>query len=171
MARRGLSYYGEDVLRQKAEPVTQFGTEELRTLVEDMFETCEAEEGAGLAAPQIGVGLRLFVVDCPEFPEDPDDPVQQFAICNPEVVDKQGTVDSEEGCLSIPGVRATLRRARRITIRGQDVEGEPIEIEADGLVSRCIQHELDHIDGVLFIDRLSSLKRQMLRKQLEEIAS
>ncbi len=163
MPSRELSIYGAEVLRQKADPVTEFGTDELRQLVEEMYETCVEEEGAGLAAPQIGVSLRLFVVDCQEFPEDADDPRQRFVMINPEVIATEGTVDSEEGCLSIPGIRAT--------VRGLDVEGEPIEVVADGLVSRCIQHEMDHINGVLFIDRLSSLKRQLLKRQLEEIAT
>jgi peptide deformylase len=136
-----------------------------------MYETCEAEEGAGLAAPQIGIGKRLFVVDCQEFPEDPDDPHRRFAIVNPELVQHEGRIDSEEGCLSIPGVRLVVKRARRVTIRGLDVEGQPLEVAADGLVSRCIQHELDHLDGILIIDRVSSLKRQLLRRQLEEIAA
>lgn len=171
MSLRPLSYFGAEVLRRKAEPVdgAELGSASLLQLVADMFETCADEEGAGLAAPQIGIGRRLFVVDCPEFPENPDDPRRRFAIVNPELVGKQGTVQSEEGCLSIPGVRGVVRRHRRVTIRGFDPGGEVIELEADGLVSRCIQHELDHLDGILFIDRLSRLNRQLLKRQLEEI--
>jgi peptide deformylase len=173
MSPRKLSYYGDEVLRRRSEPLeaAELGTAELRQLVDEMYETCEAEEGAGLAAPQIGIGKRLFVVDCQEFPEEPDDPRRRFAIVNPEVVAREGKIDSEEGCLSIPGVRLVVQRARRVTIRGLDIEGQPLEIAADGLVSRCIQHELDHLDGILIIDRVSSLKRQLLRRQLEEIAA
>src|SRR3972149_5241736 len=113
MARRSLRLYGDPVLRQKAVPVSEPGTPELRQLVADMFETCTAEEGAGLAAPQIGVPLRVFVVDCPEEPEDPESPVKRFAAVNPRVVSTEGELLSEEGCLSIPGLRATLKRRAR----------------------------------------------------------
>ncbi len=171
MARREVEIIGAEVLRRKAEPVTEFGTDSLRQLVADMYETCAYEEGAGLAAPQVGVSLRLFVLDCSEFPDESDSLHQTFAICNPEVVSHEGKVDVEEGCLSIPEIRAKVRRFRKIGVRGFDIDGNPLEITADGLVSRCIQHELDHLDGVLFVDRLSSLKRQLLKRQLEDIAT
>jgi peptide deformylase len=170
MARRNLRFYGDPVLRQKAQRVPELGSDELRKLVADMFETCEAEEGAGLAAPQIGVSLQVFVVDCAEDPEDPESPVQRFAAVNPTVTRVEGEIPSEEGCLSIPGVRETITRRARVTLAAFDVEGKPFQVEARGLVARAIQHEMDHLAGVLFIDRLSSLKRQFLKRQLDEIA-
>lgn len=173
MARLDMTYYGDPVLRHEAQPVaeSELGKDALRQLVEQMYETCREEQGAGLAAPQVGVSKRIFVVECAEFPEQPDDPVRRFVLINPELVSEEGSVESEEGCLSIPNITGIVRRARRVTVRGVDVEGEPLEVTADGLVSRCIQHELDHLDGILFIDRLSSLKRQLLKRQLEEIAA
>jgi peptide deformylase len=171
MARRNLRFYGDPLLRQPAAPVSQPGSRELRELVDDMFETCTAEEGAGLAAPQIGVSLRVFVVDCPEDPEDPESPVRRFAAVNPRVVATEGETLSEEGCLSMPGVRESVKRHARVRLAAFDVEGKPFEIWAGGLVARAIQHEMDHLDGVLFIDRLSSLKRQLLKRQLEAIAA
>ena len=171
MARRNLRFYGDPVLRLKAAQVPALGTRELEELVSDMFETCTAEEGAGLAAPQIGVSLRVFVVDCPEDPEDPESPVQRFAAINPRLVGAEGEIISEEGCLSMPGMRETIKRHARVTLAAQDVQGRPFEVTAGGLVARAIQHEMDHLDGILFIDRLSSLKRQLLKRQLESIAA
>jgi len=171
MARRNLRFYGDPVLRQKAMQVPALGTRELAELVSDMFETCTAEEGAGLAAPQIGVSLRVFVVDCPEDPEDPESPVQRFAAVNPRLVAGEGEILSEEGCLSMPGLRDSVKRHARVTLAAYDVHGQPFEITAGGLVARAIQHEMDHLDGILFIDRLSSLKRQLLKRQLESIAA
>jgi len=170
MARRNLRFYGDPVLRQKAPPVSQPGDEQLRQLVADMFETCEAEEGAGLAAPQIGVSQRVFVIDCAEDPDDPQSPVQRFAAVNPEIIAAEGEIPSEEGCLSIPGLRDTIMRRARVTLAAFDIDGKPFQIEARGLVARAIQHEVDHLEGILFIDRLSSLKRQLLKRQLDEIA-
>jgi peptide deformylase len=171
MARRNLRFYGDPVLRVKAAPVPRPGGPELKELVADMFETCTAEEGAGLAAPQIGVSLRVFVVDCPEDPEDPESPVQRFAAVNPRVVAAEGEILSEEGCLSMPGVRESVNRHARVHLAALDVDGRPFEITAGGLVARAIQHEMDHLDGILFVDRLSSLKRQLLKRQLEAIAA
>jgi peptide deformylase len=171
MARRNLRFYGDPVLRLKSSPLAEFGTEELRRLEADMYETCTAEEGAGLAAPQIGLSRRMFVIDCPEDPDDPESPVHRFTAINPEIVATEGQMLSEEGCLSIPGLRESVRRHDRVTVAAFDVEGRPFQVEAGGLVSRAIQHEMDHLDGVLFIDRLSSLKRQLLKRQLDAIAA
>ncbi len=170
MARRPMAAYTDEVLRTPAAPVEGLGSEALINLVEDMFETCTAEEGVGLAAPQIGVGERLFVVHCPEDPEDPETEHHRWAIANPVLVHKEGTVQSEEGCLSLPGIRGVVKRARRVVMQGFDPHGQPFEVDAGGLLSRCIQHEIDHLDGVLFIERLSALKRQLLKRQLEELA-
>jgi len=169
MPRRDMAPYGDPVLRTKAAAIDAFATDELRELIDDMYDTCADEGGVGLAAPQIGVGLRLFVVDCPENPEVPDTPRQKWVAINPEVVATQGTVDSEEGCLSLPGINGVVKRAKRVTMRAFDVDGEPFEVEAGGLLSRCIQHEVDHLNGILFIDRLSALKKQLIKRSLDEI--
>jgi peptide deformylase len=171
MARRNLRFYGDPVLRTKAAPVPDADSDALRELVADMFETCAAEEGAGLAAPQIGVSLRVFVVDCPEDPEDPESPIVRFVAVNPRVVAAEGQVLSEEGCLSMPGLREKVKRHASVTLEALDVEGRPFRVVGRGLVSRAIQHEMDHLEGVLFIDRLSALKRQLLKKQLDSMAA
>ena len=171
MARRNLRFYGDPVLRAKAAPVAEPGNRELKELVLDMFETCTAEDGAGLAAPQIGVSLRVFVVDCPEDPEDPESPILKFAAINPRIVAAEGEILSEEGCLSMPGVRESVKRHARVHLAAFDPDGKPFEITAGGLVARAIQHEMDHLEGILFVDRLSSLKRQLLKRQLEAIAA
>jgi peptide deformylase len=171
MARRNLRFYGDPVLRLRAAPVAELGQDALRELVRDMYETCEAEEGAGLAAPQIGVSLRVFVVDCREDPEDQASRMHRFAAVNPTVLKTEGETVFEEGCLSIPGLREAVKRHARVTLAAWDVDGKPFEVEAGGLAARAIQHEMDHIDGILFIDRLSSLKRQLLKRQLDSIAA
>ncbi len=170
MARRNLRFYGDPVLRLKAAPVAGFDPS-LGDLVRDMFDTCEAEEGAGLAAPQIGVSLRVFVVDCREDPEDPASRAHRFAAVNPTILRIEGQISAEEGCLSIPGLRETVKRHARVTLAAFDLDGKPFEVEAGGLAARAVQHEMDHIDGILFIDRLSSLKRQLLKRQLDSIAA
>ena len=140
--------------------------DELRQLIHDMFETMYAEEGIGLAAPQIGVSKRFFVMDVGE----PGTRAQ--AIVNPLIVEESGSEKGEEGCLSLPGLIGEVERAARIVVEGHDPEGNPLRIEATDLVARCIQHEIDHLDGVLFIDRLSPIKRKMLlskwKKQRKE---
>lgn len=170
MARRNLRFYGDPVLRLQAAPVAGFDPS-LGELVRDMFDTCEAEEGAGLAAPQIGVSLRVFVVDCREDPDDAASRMHRFAAVNPTVVKTEGQTVSEEGCLSIPGLRESVKRHARVTLAAFDLDGKPFEVEAGGLAARAIQHEMDHIDGILFVDRLSSLKRQLLKRQLDSIAA
>jgi peptide deformylase len=171
MARRSLRFYGDPILRLKSATVGELGSDELRQLEADMYETCVAEDGAGLAAPQIGLSIRMLVVDCPEDPEDEESPHFKFTAVNPEVVATEGQVVSEEGCLSIPGLRESVKRHARVTLAAVDIEGRPFQVEAGGLVARAIQHEMDHLDGVLFIDRLSSLKRQLLKRELDAIAA
>ncbi len=138
----------------------------MRQLIHDMFETMYAEEGIGLAAPQIGVSKRFFVMDVGE------PGTQAQAIVNPVIVEQDGSEKGEEGCLSLPGLIGEVERAAKIVVEGHDPEGNPLRIEASDLVARCIQHEIDHLDGVLFIDRLSPIKRKMLlskwKKQRKE---
>lgn len=133
-----------------------------------MFETMYAADGIGLAAPQVGIGRRLFVIDIRE----PD--VEPLAVVNPVIVESTGSEKGEEGCLSLPGLIGVVERAARVTLKGFDVAGQPIRLDATGLLARAIQHEIDHVDGVLFIDRLSPIKRRMLlskwKKLLQEEA-
>ena len=146
---------GDPVLREKAQPVPEVN-EELRRLIADMFETMYAAEGVGLAAPQIGLGIRVIVVD----PQD--EATQPFALFNAEVVSQGGETDkAEEGCLSIPGVRDVVERSTSVVVEALDVQGKPVRIEADGFLARVLQHEVDHLDGVLFLDHLSPIKRRM----------
>lgn len=163
MSYQEILIFPDDRLRRVAAPIDRFDTD-LAGRVEDMLETMYEERGVGLAATQIDFHRRLFVADCSEDGDDPR------VFINPEIVERIGSVDSEEGCLSIPGIRETVSRAERVQVRALDVEGKPFELETDGLLSICIQHELDHLDGKLFIDYLSPLKRQRIRKKMEKAA-
>lgn len=155
---REIRLYGDPVLREKCRPVEEVD-DGVRELIADLTETMYEADGIGLAAPQIGVPIRVFVYDVREEGTEPG------VLVNPEIVSCEGRVKEEEGCLSIPGIAELVERSERIVVRGLDADGESVEIEADGLLSRCIQHENDHLDGVLFIDRLSPLKRQMLQRK------
>lgn len=161
MTKLKLVYYPEDLLREKTTPVVDFN-EELHRLIDDMFETMEAESGLGLAAPQVGSNLRLTVMD---VTEDRSKPLE---FINPVIIEKTNKIDSEEGCLSIPGFRDVIKRAETIVVKAQNRNGEEFQLQADGLLARCIQHEVDHLDGVLFIDHLSRLKRQLFNKWLKK---
>ncbi|HEX8432261.1 MAG TPA: peptide deformylase [Longimicrobium sp.] len=150
---------GAEVLRRPAAEVAE-RDEDLARLIDDMFETMYEAHGIGLAAPQVGVSRRLIVVHVNEEGEEP------FALLNPRVVEAGSSREKgEEGCLSIPGVSAYVDRPATVTVEGETPEGESVRIEADGMLARCLQHEIDHLDGVLFIDRLSPLKRNMLLKK------
>ncbi len=156
--------YPADALRKESREVTpeEFGPE-LVALVEDMVETMYESEGVGLAAPQIGKNLRLFVYDISPDRNDP------HAVLNPRIVEKGGADSMEEGCLSVPGLRGKVKRAMTVAIEGQDVNGEPIRLEGEGLAARVFQHEIDHLDGVLFCDRLSAAKRLFVRRHLKRM--
>ena len=146
---------GDPVLREVADPVPEV-TDELRRLVSDMFETMYAAEGVGLAAPQIGLAIRVIVVD----PHDDD--TKPFALFNANVVAQGSETDKgEEGCLSIPGVRDIVERPSSAVVEAIDIEGKPVRIEAQGFLARVLQHEVDHLNGVLFLDHLSPIKRRM----------
>jgi peptide deformylase len=162
MALRRIVLMGEPVLREKAEPVEAFDAD-LADLVEDMFETMYAAEGIGLAAPQIGISRRIFVIDV----RDEDDPGRSpRAVINPEIVEHSRETDkAPEGCLSIPGIEEVVERPARVRVRAQDVSGAWFELEADELFARALQHEYDHLDGVLFLDRVGPLKRRMALKR------
>jgi peptide deformylase len=164
MARLPIELLGADVLRQKAEAVPTPGPE-LDRLVADMFETMYDAHGIGLAAPQIGRSERLIVVDVK------DDDSTPMALLNPVVVEFGGGKDRvEEGCLSIPGVAATVERPAACVVEAMDAKGQPVRIEAEGMLARCLQHEIDHLDGVLFIDRISPIKRKMLLAKYRKLA-
>jgi peptide deformylase len=168
VAVREIVLMGDPVLREVARDVGEFD-DGLRTLIRDMFETMYHAEGIGLAAPQVGVPVRVLVIDLRR--EDEED--QQIAIVNPRLTwQSEETAKQSEGCLSIPGLEEVVERPARIRVEGHDPHGEPIRFEADDLLARAFQHEIDHLDGVLFLDRISPLKRRMLlkkwKKQSEE---
>ncbi len=165
MSVRRVVIYGDPVLRRKAEAVTSFD-DSLRALVADLFETARAYNGVGLAANQVGVPQRVFVVDVPLA----EGLRVGFAVVNPVLDRREGKQASEEGCLSMPGIYEDVVRAERLRLRGFDEHGQPLERVVEGYLARAIQHEADHLDGVLFTDRLSPLKKQFLRRQLDELA-
>jgi peptide deformylase len=153
---REIRMLGDPVLRAPSEAVDEVD-DGVRTLVADLMDTMYDADGVGLAAPQVGVGLRVIVVDTRE--EDGEGPL---ALVNPSIVEASGdTEKAEEGCLSIPGIADIVERPARVVIEALDPEGRPLRVEADGLRARALQHEVDHLDGVLFLDRLSALKRRL----------
>jgi peptide deformylase len=159
MAVLKIEYLGSPVLRAEAAEVAEID-EQLRELIADMFETMYDAEGIGLAAPQVGISKRVIVVDLR------DEQHTRIALVNPRIVETGSRKEKgEEGCLSIPGVAAPVNRPTTVVVEGLDENGHPVRIEADGLLARCLQHEVDHIDGVLFIDHLSPLQRDMLIKR------
>lgn len=159
MALMEITEFPEKVLKEVGEPVVEFGAE-LERLASDMFETMYAAEGVGLAAPQVGLSLRLFVMDCEGL---------KLVAANPEIVSTEGEQAGDEGCLSIGKIHAHLKRAARVRLRAQDVRGEWFEQDAEGLAARCFLHETDHCDGFLFIDRLSPLRRDMVKRRFQKM--
>ena len=159
--------YGDPVLEQMCEPVAadEFGKAELKQFVANMFATMYAAKGVGLAAPQVGMTRRITVID----PSTGEDPKQRLVLINPEIVAKEGKLTEEEGCLSIPGFREPVTRAYKTTVKAQDEDGKWFETTGVDLLSRAIQHENDHLDGVLFINRLSPLKRDMIRRKIRKL--
>ena len=150
------------VLRTPTEVVTDFG-EHLQAVIDDMFETMYEVHGAGLAAPQVGLDIRLAVIDVTA------DKSQQLVLANPEVVEFSGAQKMEMGCLSLPGCWAAVKRSAWVKIRAQDRYGEFYEMEGEGILAEAFQHEIDHLDGVLFIDKLSSLKQKMVRQRARKV--
>lgn len=161
MSKLTVLEFPDPRLRTKAQPVTEFGPE-LQRLVDDMFETMYEAPGIGLAATQVNVHKQLLVLDVS------DDKSRPHVFVNPRVVAKDGIQTYQEGCLSVPGIYADVERANRITVEAQDATGKTFTLEADGLLAVCIQHEMDHLAGRLFVDYLSPLKREMVRKKLEK---
>jgi peptide deformylase len=165
MAILPIRIYPDPVLRVKCPPVERFDAE-LGRLAAEMVETMHDAPGVGLAAPQVGVELRLAVVDLSVG----KDPEQLLVLVNPEVTAASGSVIEVEGCLSIPELSDKVERAERITVRAQDLAGRPFELEADDWLARATLHEIDHLDGVLFVDRLRGLRRDRARRQLRRLA-
>jgi peptide deformylase len=154
----------EPVLAQKGAPVTVFDAA-LKQLVEEMFESMYAAQGIGLAAPQIAISKRITVIDV-SFKKNPE---EKIVLINPEIIDRRGKQVEEEGCLSLPEIREKVQRAEWVKVRAQDASGEWFELEGEELLARAIQHELDHLDGVLFIDRLSRLKRDLVIRKIKKL--
>jgi len=150
--------YPDPRLRTTATPVETVD-DDLRRLIDDMLETMYAAPGIGLAATQVDVHKRVLVLDISETKDDP------YCFINPEILERNGVTFGEEGCLSVPGVTDSVERADEVRVRALDRDGEPFELQADGLLAVCIQHEIDHLDGKLFVDYLSQLKRQRIKKK------
>ncbi len=157
--------YGQPVLEKKAVAVSEFNTPELIALVDDMFESMYAAKGVGLAAPQIGIGKRIAVIDV----SSGEDPTQKLVLINPEILDKQGALTSEEGCLSIPTFREPVTRAQKVTIRAYKADGEAYEMTGEDLLARAFQHETDHLNGTLYISHISPLKRDLIRRKIRKL--
>jgi peptide deformylase len=157
--------YGDPILEQPCAPVTNFGSAELKQLAVDMFETMYAHKGVGLAAPQIGLNLRLTVIDVSAG----EDPAHQLVLANPEILRTEGRQKGEEGCLSIPGFREDVVRANVVLAKAFNVEGEEFELRGEELLARAILHENDHLNGVLFLNYLSPLKRDLIRRKIRKM--
>src|SRR5829696_5769818 len=158
MALMEITEFPERVLKEVGEPVERFDAE-LERLTSDMFETMYAAEGVGLAAPQVGLSLRLFVMDCEGV---------RLVAANPEILSAEGEQEGEEGCLSVGKIHAPLKRAALVRLRAQDARGGWFEREAGALAARCFLHETDHCDGLLFLDRLSPLRRDMVKRRFQK---
>jgi peptide deformylase len=161
MAKLQILHFPDPRLRKTAKPVEKVD-DEIRRLVDDMFETMYDAPGIGLAATQVDVDKQVIVIDVSE------DKNQPLCLINPMILRAEGTEEMEEGCLSVPGVYDLVQRAEKVEVRALDRNGEPFEMEANGLLAVCIQHEIDHLDGKLFVDYLSQMKKQRIRKKLEK---
>jgi peptide deformylase len=161
MAIRTILEFPDQRLRTRAQPVTQFDAA-LGQLIDDMFETMYAAPGIGLAATQVDVHKRVLVIDVSEARNEP------LVFINPEILSREGVAETEEGCLSVPGIFDQVKRAAKVRVRSQDRTGAVVERDLDDVLAVCIQHEMDHLEGKLFVDYLSDLKRQRIRKKLEK---
>lgn len=158
--------YGEQVLEKQAAAVTEFDTPELNKLIEDMFESMYAAKGVGLAAPQIGIAQRIAVIDLSVA----EDPQQKIVLINPEIIHKEEFQTGEEGCLSLPGFREQVTRPKSVTVRAQNVKGEWFEMNGEELLARAFCHEIDHLNGRLYISHVSALKRDLIRRKVRKLA-
>ncbi len=165
MAILAIRIYPDPILRVKCRPVMEIDAK-VKKLAADMVETMHAAPGVGLAAPQVGVDLRLAVVDVTIG----EDPSQVTVLVNPEVVESSGLDSDVEGCLSLPGITDKVDRPVSVTVRAQDLEGHPLELQAEGFHARALCHEIDHLDGILFPDHLRGLRKERVRRQLKKLA-
>lgn len=163
MATRRIETWPSEVLKEKALPVEDFG-DDFQRLVDDMLETMYAAPGIGLAAPQVGVSLRLAVIDLSSGTE----PDQLLVLANPEVIAAEGGINSEEGCLSLPELSLKVCRAESVVVRGLDRKGDPVEVRGENLLARALQHEIDHLDGLLLLDRVNPVRREIVKKKLRK---
>ncbi|MCX6573930.1 MAG: peptide deformylase [Candidatus Aminicenantes bacterium] len=166
MAVREILIIGDPILTRRSEPVDAV-TEDIVRLARDMVETVHAAPGIGLAAPQVGLNKRVIVVDL-SVGEDPD---ALHVLINPEIVAKEGEAICEEGCLSVPDIKEKVARPYRVVVRGLDLEGQAVEIEGEDLLARAFCHEIDHLDGILFVEKLSALKRTLIKKKFKKSAA
>lgn len=164
MALLEIKKYPDKVLKQKATPVEVFDGK-LSRLIDDMLETMYAAPGIGLAAPQVGVSKRVLVIDVSHREEEKTPLV---VLVNPEIISTEGETESEEGCLSLPGYITNVARSEKVAVRGFDKKGRQVEIECGGLLCRALQHEIDHLNGTLLIDRISSIKREFFKKRFNK---
>jgi peptide deformylase len=162
---RPILRYGDQGLHQPAGPVTEI-TPEIQQLIDDMIQTMYAAPGIGLAATQVGVGLRIFVADI-SVGRNPSDLI---TFVNPEFVERDGMQLEEEGCLSVPGFQATVARPSRAVVKGLDREGRELVVEGSGLLARCFQHEMDHLDGTVFVDRLRGLQKDLIVRKIKKLS-
>jgi len=161
-----ITLYGEPVLEKQAETVTEFDTPELNQLIDDMFESMYAAKGVGLAAPQISIAKRIAVIDTSVG----EDPAQRLVLINPEIIGKEELQTGEEGCLSLPGFREQVTRPKRVTIRAKDAKGVEFEKTGEDLLARAFCHEIDHLNGRLYISHVSTLKRDLIRRKVRKLA-
>jgi peptide deformylase len=161
---RPILRYGADVLHQPAATVETI-TPEIQTLVDDMIQTMYAAPGIGLAATQVGVGLRIFVADISVG----RNPADLLTFINPEIIERDGMQLEEEGCLSVPGFNATVARPQRVVLKGLDRNGDERSVDATGLLARCFQHEMDHLDGTVFVDRLRGLQKDLIVRKIRKM--
>ena len=162
MALLEILHFPDPRLRLRAEPVARVD-DQVRQMVKDMFETMYDAPGIGLAATQVNIQLDIIVIDVSENKDEP------LCLINPKIIDEDGTEEMQEGCLSVPGFYENVTRAEKVKIQALNEQGESFELEADGLLAVCIQHEMDHLQGKLFVDYLSPLKRQRIKKKLEKL--
>ena len=165
MALLEIVKYGDPILETPGEPVTEFD-DKLKKLVSNMFETMYAAPGVGLAAPQVGVSQRLYVMDC----SGGKDPEQRIAMINPVILRVEGDQTGEEGCLSFPDIFFSVKRSLRAVVGAQDVDGNEFEVDGLELTARCMLHETDHCDGIVFIDRTTPLKRELVKRKIKKLA-
>jgi peptide deformylase len=168
MALRKVFIFPDPVLREKARPVTRFD-DELKRLASDMLETMYASKGIGLAAPQVGQSLRLCVIDVADQQEKGEER-KPVALVNPEIVLKEGEIEWNEGCLSFPGIYENIRRAGHVVVKALDVEGKPFTIEGLGLLAVAMQHEIDHLEGILIFDYMSFIRKKLVKRELKKKA-